>query len=247
MLACGGEASTSTSAGGSATEQNGTGGAASGDSKALCADFANEQGLSRYVRIVNKTSHPIFLGPSTPNAYGLGLLFSIKQDGRLLPRPSGECVASCQLLRDQGHWSCPDIAPLSSAIELAPGEEHIATWNGLVLAQRTLPAECVGGESAEAESSPPSDMACRQLVQITPGAYTFSVNAGTELVCNDWLSPEECGSCGPSGRGGCLYSGHYVGGERLYAETQVDLGPARGVDASGEPRANEPVEIIFRD
>lgn len=128
-------------------------------------------------------------------------------------------------------------------IELAPGEEHAITWDGLIVTQRTLPVECV-----QTEYGPQSDEPCQQRTAITAGKYTFSARAGTESICSEWPLPEGCGACSPAGSGGCVHVGSYVGGETLRAETEVDLGPAHGLGSFGvETGATVPIEIVFND
>lgn len=247
MSACGGKAldigSTSTSTGGSAADGNGSGGGTEepGD---VCESFDDEQPQHVSIVLVNRTSVPIYLGPFAEGTCGPSPPpFSVQKNGENLVLFGGNCTASCAQLRDHGYLGCPAICLHPETIELAPDEERVIPWNGLVLTPRILPVECV-----QTEYGPQSDEPCHQHTAISAGKYTFAAHAGTELICSELALPEWCGSCDPSEIGGCVHLGSYVGGETFHAETEVDLGPSHGLRGSGaETSATVPIEIVFGD
>lgn len=252
VLACGGQATDQASAstgGSAANDTKGTGGGSSTD---VCESFDDESKNFASVLIVNRTSKTIYLGPFTEGGCGpTPPPFSIEKDGRVVPYFGDPCSATCEQMRDRDPLGCLTICLHAETLVLAPGEEHTVDWDGLVLTQRTLPKECV-----VAENGPRTDTQCRQRTQITAGTYTFAARAGTELICDSWLSPEECGSCEPTDSGGCVHSGHHVGGSTLRAETEIEIGPKYGLGGPGarpgaepdaESGATVPIEIAFTD
>jgi hypothetical protein len=205
-----------------------------GNGGALCESFDDEPGLFIAVEIHNQTNATIHLGDEMANCGG-GVLDDYRIDdasGNGLPRP-GFCRQPCRAVRQGGPLGCPTICGAPVALTLQPGEVYYTSWDGLLLEQIELPAQCL--------VQPEYGGTCDMARAIEPGTFTFTSRAGHELTCADGFGnaadPSYCQSCLPSGNGGCLSNGAVIGGELITATTKVLLDGSYGVYGSFPPPA----------
>ncbi len=222
---------------GSGATGAGAGSGAGGGQGDECSSFDDDAEQTMEVVITNQTSQTLYVGPFEQSC-GPAPLFSVHQEGRIVEYFDSYCSASCAQVRDDGFLACPAICLFPGTIELEPGASYVIRWSGLVHEERTLPAVC-----SENEFGPEGDYACYRRAQITPGFYTFSARAGTELDCAGSADPT-CGACEPQGEGACVHTGPIAAGDVLTAETLVEV----GVGDPGMPDGEvDPVEIVFTE
>lgn len=224
-----------------------SGGTAQGGSAgSVCESFDDQPGRYISVAIYNKTAAAIHLGEQQVSCE-ISPLFDVNDaQGAPLKNPSG-CRGPCQALRNDGPGGCANICLYPSAVTLQPGEVLYTTWDGLYEVEAQLPAQCL---------APGQPGMCSQALAITPGKFTFSALAGSSLDCSTTVGGS-CGSCVPSGNGGCTTSGSLIGGTMHEATTTVLLDSSYGVfgpppaplpgneDAPGAAMAFLTVELVF--
>jgi hypothetical protein len=144
----------------------------------------------------------------------------------------------------EGTLGCPAICAFPSAVTLQPDEGTNVIWNGMYRQETSLPQSCFP------EDEPVATSMCDRAVQIEPGRFTFSAQAGTELDCLQTTG--SCVECTARGEGGCATPAT-IGGTLLTAQTRVDLDVSYGVGDS-QPSggatdigATRPVEIVFEE
>jgi len=216
-----------TSLGGSISK-GGTGSAGTaqgGYAGGTCDGFNDDPGYFVSVAIINKTMNPIYLGEDTVSC-SVAPLFAVETAGGSPLTGPGSCSSSCQMLRDGDEVGCPAVCAFPSTLKLEPGEAYYTQWDGLYQLRRELPAECrSGGRGATA---------CDQTLQIDPGSYRFSSVAGTSPDCSQ-TNGGACGTCNPTGNGGCTVPGSLISGARHHATTTVYLDASYGVWGNPAP------------
>jgi hypothetical protein len=232
------------------TNSAGSSSAGTGQGGFACAAYDDQPGYSINVAFINKTSAPIHLGQDTVTCSAAPLFSVNDASGTPLAFP-GSCRASCESLRSQGPIGCGAACLFPSAVTLAPGEVLTTTWDGLYEVPQELPGQCLpAGVSGQ----------CRRAVQIEPGSFTFSAQAGTTLDCSQ-TSGGPCNACVREGNGGCTTPGSLIRGPKHAATTTVRLDerygvwdaaapaplPPGGADVPGGVMATLSVELVFVD
>jgi hypothetical protein len=207
--------------GGSSSAGTGQGGVAG----AVCDSFDDQPGHYINVAIINKTNAAIHLGDEMLTC-GTSPLFAVSDArGGMLTRP-GACRAPCQSARDnEPSGGCVALCAQPTAITLQSGDVLYTTWDGLYEIQTELPKQCI---------SPGSPQQCSQALQIAPGTFTFSAQAGSSLNCAQ-TADGMCGTCIPSGNGGCTTSGGLISGPMHEATATVALNASYGVFGPPQP------------
>jgi hypothetical protein len=247
LSACGGkmlreeaDAGDGGSGGSSNVAGSGSGGKASGGSvsggasgKTQCDPAVYEDHLnapSVSVRLVNGTGGPIFLGSQTPGC-GLAPLFEVEQsDGRRLT-PFGYCETTCQQILSGQISGCPPIpCPISSVIQLEPGEGRVQPWVATYTELVKLPPVCVARVGADE---------CERVQDVKPGAYVFTAQAASGIQCAAPQAP--CDLCTRDSNGGCAISNAVLAGPLRQAVTDVVLDGSYGIGAPGNAMTREVV------
>ena len=124
-----------------------------------------------------------------------------------------------------------------SAITLAPGESTTEAWGGQFATSETaLPLECLA-------SGQLSRSACERIERVEPGTFTFLVQAGTAIDCEETTTT--CGACTAIEGGGCSTHGALITGPMLTATATVTLDATYGVAEPAAGIARVPVSVVF--
>jgi hypothetical protein len=251
LWGCNGQAADGGSDGGVAASGNagaagasgvaGSGGDGGGSAGTDCSAFEDDLGWSVLVSIVNRTSQVIHVGQTEVTCTNPPLFVVEDDTGDPLTDLSG-CRTPCDAVMDGNPAGCPGICLFPQAVTLEPDEGTNVIWSGLRRREVRLPEQCLPMDEPVLVST------CDFAVQIEPGTFTFTAQAGTELDCLQTTGT--CGECMTRGEGGCATSAT-IAGTMLSAEVTVGLDASYGVGnvANGaiDIGSTLPVEIVFSD
>lgn len=207
----GGTASATTSTGGGTTaSSNASSNASSGSGGAVsCSTFAPAPPASSpvSVRLVNKTSAPMYLGETTASCSGtLGFTLEGAGNKALQPSLSG-CEFTCGDLQQQG-CACPAGCGAPIVTMVAPGAYYEIPWTRTVFTAKNMPASCFKDPTCASSSEPcvVEELAPAPPLTIKSSAYTQAKGC----------TPGPCLPCTAGSSGVCTVSGAMtVGGTEL--------------------------------
>lgn len=244
-VATGGSATAGSHSGGSAGAAGSPdgGGTSSGGATSECSMFEDDHGWAVAVSIINRSTRTIHVGQQEVTCSQAPLFQVADRMGDVLA-DFGSCRAACEAVMDDGTLGCPAICAFPSAVTLQPDEGTNLIWNGMYRQETSLPQGCFPTDRPVANSM------CDRAVQIAPGRFTFTAQAGTELDCLQTTG--SCLECMAQGDGGCSTPATIVG-TLLSAQVTVELDASYGVGGGDQPDgvtgigSTVPVEIVFTD
>jgi hypothetical protein len=205
--------------------------------------FQDDLGWTVSVAVINRTSQTIHVGQEQVTC-SIDPLFHVEDSTGDQLAEFGSCRAACDTVMRNGTPGCPALCAFPNAVTLQPDEGTNLLWNGLYRQETSLPQQCFPDDEPVATSM------CDRAVQVSPGRFTFTAQAGTQLDCLQTTGA--CGECMTRGEGGCATPAT-ISGTLLSAEVTVNLDARYGVgdgDAPGDGTgigATLPVEIVFTD
>lgn len=214
----------------------GPGGTGAGGWQCMQTNIYNQPGSSIPVRVLNSTSHPIYIGQENPDC-GVGALFQVANAlGQPVPGVPF-CQSTCEQLRSGIPLGCPAIGcALPSVIALDPGGSTMTTWDGLYPEQVELIFGCreqLGQDQ------------CTRIASVPPGDYTFSARAGSNMECLEPIDAGNCGACMKDSSGACTNFNAAIRGPLLQAKVEVKLDGSYGLGGPGGGGMVQEVVIEF--
>jgi hypothetical protein len=229
----------STSQGGTSLGGEPNGGAA-GVAQCDATDYEDAMGGSVPVLIINDTPKTIHIGQETAGCVNDPTFQVADSFGRTVEAPH-LCESSCHMLLAKMVIGCPPLPCIFGGVTtLQPGESMSSQWSALYREERKLPAACQAKAGVET---------CTRIADVTPGTYYFSARAGSGVRCDN-MGPDgvaSCGSCMPTGTGGCMTYGAVITPPLLEAKVEVQLDGSYGIGGPGGGGAARAVVITFKD